>query len=81
VKQEAMGCFVDNGWIGHRDGQVGAPNILSLELFGELSRVLVPEVKYRHPYFLKSGLTGKRSQADTLQVACKLRNLQEASGF
>ena len=54
------------GWQGHRDGQVGAPNILSLELFGELSRVLVPSVKYRHPYLIHKG---KRSQVDTLQVA------------
>jgi len=69
------------GFVGHRDGQVGAPNILSLELYGELSRVLVPEVKYRHPYFLKSGFKGKRSQAGTLQVAGNSCGLPEASGF
>ena len=66
------------GWVGHRDGQVGAPNILSLELFGELSRVLVPEVKYRHPYLISRG---KRSRVDTTEIAGNSCGLSEASGF
>jgi putative transposase len=52
------------GWQGHRDGQVGAPNILSKFLFSELGRVQVPSPKYRFPY-----LVGKRSRSDTAQVA------------
>jgi putative transposase len=52
-------------WTGHRDGQVGAPNILSKYLFGECGRVFIPnQPKYRHPY-----ITGKRSRADTAHVA------------
>ena len=58
---KCSGC----GWHGHRDGQVGAPNILSKRLYGEAGRVLIPnQPKYRHPY-----LTGKRSPLDTRQVA------------
>lgn len=50
---KCSGC----GWRGHRDGQVGAPNILSKHLYGEAGRVLIPNApKYRHPF-----LTGKRS--------------------
>jgi putative transposase len=52
------------GFVGHRD-VVGASNILSRHLYGELARVQVRETKYRHPYFV-----GKRSHADTMQVAC-----------
>ena len=52
------------GFIGHRD-VVGSCNILSRRLYGELARVQVSTTKYRHPY-----LTGKRSHADTMQVAC-----------
>jgi putative transposase len=66
------------GWIGSRDGQVGAPNILSLYIHGELGGVLIPEIKYRHPYLI--GAMGKRSHADTMQVACSIE-LQEAVGF
>ena len=51
-------------WTGSRDGQVGAPNILSKHLYGELARVQVQNLKYRHPF-----LTGKRSRRDTAQVA------------
>ena len=65
-------------WTGHRDGQVGVANILSLEVHGELGRVLIPEVKYRHPYLV--GAMGKRSHADTMQVACS-SELQEAVGL
>ena len=43
---------------------VGAANILSRFVYGELGRVPAPEPKYRHPF-----LTGKRSPADTGQVA------------
>lgn len=42
------------GFVGHRD-VVGASNILSRRLFGELGRVQVVETMYRHPYFLKLG--------------------------
>lgn len=42
------------GFVGHRD-VVGASNILSRRLFGELGRVQVKETMYRHPYFLKQG--------------------------
>lgn len=51
-------------WTGSRDGQVGAPNILSKYLYGEPARVQVHSLKYRHPY-----VTGKRSRPDTAQVA------------
>jgi len=42
------------GFVGHRD-VVGASNILSRRLFGELGRVQVNSTMYRHPYFLKQG--------------------------
>jgi putative transposase len=42
------------GFVGHRD-VIGASNILSRRLFGELGRVQVANEMYRHPYFLKSG--------------------------
>jgi putative transposase len=51
------------GFVGHRD-VVGASNILSRRLYGELARVQVSTTKYRHPY-----LTGKRSRADTTEIA------------
>lgn len=51
------------GFVGHRD-VVGACNILSRRLYGELSRVKVSTTKYRHPY-----KTGKRRHADTMQIA------------
>jgi putative transposase len=63
----------DCRWTGSRDGQVGAPNILSNYLYGELARVQVTNLKYRHPY-----LTGKRSRPDTAHVACVK---QEAAGL
>ena len=66
------------GWQGSRDGQVGAANILSLAKYGELSRVLIPETKYRYPYLVRD--EGKRSYADTIQVVCK-DELQKAAGF
>jgi putative transposase len=52
------------GWSGSRDGQVGAANLLSNHLYGELARVRVKSCKYRHPF-----LTGKRSPVDTRHVA------------
>ena len=66
------------GWIGSRDGQVGAPNILSKFLFGELARVQVPHVKYRHPF-----QTGKRSSSGHLASCLRRREsvCQEAAGF
>jgi len=51
------------GFVGHRD-VVGASNILSRRLYGELARVQVSQTKYRHPY-----LTGKRSRPDTAEIA------------
>lgn len=42
------------GFVGHRD-VVGASNILSRRLYGELGRVRVCETMYRYPYFLKQG--------------------------
>jgi putative transposase len=47
-------------WIGSRDGQVGAPTIFSKHLYGELARVQVQHLTYRHPF-----LTGKRKATDT----------------
>ena len=67
-------------WTGSRDGQVGAANILSKALYGETSRVLVSETKYRHPY-LMVGDGGKRSHEGTVQVACSSIGEQEAVGF
>ena len=66
------------GWQGSRDGQVGAANILSLAKYGELSRVLIPETKYRYPYLVRD--EGKRRHEDTVQVVCK-DELQKAAGF
>jgi putative transposase len=51
-------------WVGNRDGQVGAANLLSAHLFGSLARVQVKHIAYRHPYS-----TGKRTLADTQHVA------------
>jgi putative transposase len=51
------------GFVGHRD-VVGACNILSRRLYGELARVQVSITKYRHPY-----ITGKRSHPDTVEIA------------
>jgi putative transposase len=58
------------GFQAHRD-VVGAANILSRQLFGELGKVRPPPTTmYRHPF-----LTGKRSGLDTGQsykaVACE----------
>jgi putative transposase len=57
------------GFQAHRD-VVGAANILSRQLFGELGKVRPPPLTmYRHPF-----LTGKRSGLDTglpaMAVAC-----------
>jgi putative transposase len=52
------------GFQGHRDGQVGAANLLSNVLYGAPGHCLVPSVTYRHPF-----VTGKRSPADTRHVA------------
>jgi len=66
------------GWKGSRDGQVGAANILSRSVYGELGRVLISETKYRYPYLVRA--KGKRSHAGTMQVACGVE-LQEAAGL
>jgi putative transposase len=42
------------GFVGHRD-VVGASNILSRRLFGELGRVQVNSTMYRHPYLTRQG--------------------------
>lgn len=52
------------GFRGHRDA-VGAANILSRHLYGELSRVPCAESKYRYPYVNR----GKRSRLDTAEMA------------
>lgn len=57
------------GWSGHRDGQVGAANILSLRLFNELARVLVSTPKYRHPFL--SGNRQRQASVD-MRTPCKL---------
>jgi putative transposase len=58
------------GFSGHRD-VVGAANILSRRLHGDVGKVLPPEPRYRHPI-----LSGKRSCLGTGQpataVACGL---------
>jgi len=41
------------GFVGHRD-VVGATNILSRRLYGELGKVQVQETMYRHPYGAKA---------------------------
>ncbi len=66
-------------WTGSRDGQVGAPNILSKYLYGELARVQVQSIKYRGCP-LGAFLTGKRSHPDTVHVAANVE-LAEATGF
>ena len=51
------------GWSGHRDGQVGAPNILSKYLYGECGRVLIQnQPKYRHPF---------RRESVAMRTPCK----------
>jgi putative transposase len=52
------------GFVGHRD-VVGASNILSHRLLGELGRVQVNETMYRHPYKVWSCVAA----FDTAQVA------------
>jgi putative transposase len=55
------------GFVGHRD-IVGASNILSRCVYGELGRCYPTATKYRHPF-----ITGKRSPVDTRQVARQKR--------
>jgi putative transposase len=53
------------GFVGHRDGQVGAVNLLSRHVCGEVGKLKPPGIqKYRHPV-----QRGKRSRLDTAQVA------------
>jgi putative transposase len=63
------------GFRGHRDA-VGAANILSRQLHGQLCKIPATEPMYRYPY-----LTGKRSRLDTAQVACMANVIQEATGL
>jgi len=61
----------DCGFCAHRD-VVGAANILSRHLHGELGQIRPPpraRETYRHPYGKLSFRTGKRSRLDTAQVA------------
>jgi hypothetical protein len=48
-------------------------------LYGKLGRVLVSEIKYRHPYLVRG--KGKRSRDDTTEIARKSLGLREAAGF
>lgn len=58
------------GFVGHRDGQVGAVNLLSRHTQGEVGRLRPPATtKYRHPFGRLAFGTGKRSRLDTAQVA------------
>ncbi|MEW6568229.1 MAG: transposase [Chloroflexota bacterium] len=51
------------GFVGHRDGQVGAVNLLSRRVCGDVGKLRPPGTfKYRHPV-----LRGKRSRPDTGQ--------------
>ena len=63
------------GFRGHRDA-VGAANILSRQLHGELCLVRATEPKYRHPY-----ITGKRSRPGTAEMAWAGHTVQEATAL
>lgn len=57
------------GFVSHRDA-VGAVNILSRRLHGEVGRIRPPaETKYRHPFGKLAFKTGKRSRLDTTELA------------
>lgn len=64
---------------------VGAANILSRQIHGQVGQIRPPaETKYRHPFGKLSFRTGKRSRLDTAQVAwadCHGRKSQEAAGL
>jgi putative transposase len=51
------------GFVGHRD-IVGASNVLSRLLYGELGQIYPADTKYRHPL-----QTGKRSPVNTRELA------------
>lgn len=57
------------GSVFHRD-VVGAANILSRHVYGELAKVAAVPPKYRHPVMVQ----GKRSPSDTGQVARRRSN-------
>jgi putative transposase len=61
------------GFVGHRD-IVGASNILSRHLCGKLGQIYPADTKYRHPF-----LTGKRSPADTRELARRSPDRTRAS--
>jgi putative transposase len=53
----------DCGFRGHRDGQVGAVNLLSRHIYGAVGQIQPPSViKYRHPIGRLAFRTGKRSR-------------------
>ena len=57
------------GFVAHRDA-VGAVNLLSRRLHGEVGRIRPPaETKYRHPFGKLAFRTGKRSRPDTAELA------------
>ncbi len=52
------------GFVSQRDA-VGASNLLSRHLYGDVGQVVPPLlIKYRHPF-----VTGKRSRLDTADLA------------
>ncbi len=65
------------GFLAHRD-VVGAANILSRHMFGELARIPVPPPKYRFAFRIHG--RNERSPADTRHVACT-QFVQEATGL
>lgn len=56
------------GFCGPRDG-VGAANLRSKHLCGEVGHSGLGRIKYRHPFGRLAFGTGKRSRLDTAQVA------------
>jgi putative transposase len=56
-------CCPACGFVGHRD-IVGASNILSRHMHGQLGQIFPADTKYRHPF-----ITGKRSPVDIRELA------------
>ena len=69
------------GLVAHRDA-VGAVNILSRTVHGELAKLLPPPLTatmYRYPAWITS--RGKRSRLDTAELARVGASLREAAGL
>lgn len=66
------------GFRGQRDA-VGAANILSRQLHGQLGKIPAAEPMYRYPYVNR----GKRSRLDTAEMACigQTCPVREATGL